>query len=151
MNKLAERQSNIISCNCKLGIKSCKGVFALLWAIWKFMKGVAQGFSFPNTNAGKICSDKCLGSWQCYSLETIKCWDRFSQPYDFCWLEAYKEGGQHQQKAWGCCRWPGPSGLPGDSNSVQQTVCDTQNKVHSISVSWTMLVLIGTLSHQKCP
>ena len=123
-----ETEQQIISSNPKLEMKSRKGGFALSLSsslLLKFNLRKSSGFSFPTTNAREICNDECLGSWQCYSLETIKCWNLFSQPYDFCWPETYKEAGRHQKKAWGCCRWPGPSGSPVDSKPVQQTGCGT--------------------------
>lgn len=101
---------------------------------------------------GRICNDEHRGGWQSYSLEIIKCWSLFKfffsfQPYDFCWWETYKETGQHQKNAWGCCRWPGPSGSQNQPNKQAVAL----QKVHSISISWATLILIPTPAHQKCP
>ena len=71
-----ETEQQIISSNPKLEMKSRKGGFALSLSsslLLKFNLRKSSGFSFPTTNAREICNDECLGSWQCYSLETIKC------------------------------------------------------------------------------
>lgn len=71
-----ETEQQIISANPKLEMKSHKGCFALSLSssfVLKFILRKSSGFSFPSTNAGEILNDESLGSWQCYSLETIKC------------------------------------------------------------------------------
>lgn len=82
-----ETEQQIICSNPKLELKSRKSGFALSLSsslLLKFILRKPSGFLFPTTNAGEICNDKRLGSWQCYSLETIKYRNLFSQPYDFC-------------------------------------------------------------------
>lgn len=71
-----ETKQQIISSNHKLEMKSCKSDFALPLSsslLPELILRKSSGFSFPITNAGEICNDECLGSWQCCCLETIKC------------------------------------------------------------------------------
>lgn len=75
-----ETEQQIISSNLKLEMKSCKGGFVLTLSsslLLKLFLRKSSGFSFPTTNAGEIYNGNSLGSWQCYSLETIKCWKLF--------------------------------------------------------------------------
>lgn len=75
-----ETKQQIIPSNRKLELKSCKGGFALPLSsslLPEFILRKSSGLLFPTTNAGEIFNDECFGSWQCCSLETIKCWNLF--------------------------------------------------------------------------